>query len=537
MTSQRATAPCMGKWCVVSLTMATLVHIILVWNGASTLGPTVDEPGHLAAGVHYWRTGDFSLYCVNPPLHKMIGSAPAFLLATHAPRVETSGAYRPEWLIGHAFFRDNPDSRALLTYARRTTLCFSLLAAFIIAHWAYQAAGSAACCAAHALWCLSPTVIAHSSLFTMDIAGAAVGCIALRSVSRWNHDFTAQRAAYAGTIAGIAVLTKSTWIVLYPVIFALAALRLANGLPIRCVARQTAVLLFVSWVVVNSGYLWTGLFEPLATDSRQAGGWLSGTLTHQLPVPLPRSLVQGILFQRHDLLSAPTTGGVGYLHLISLKTPLGTIILAACAVLAIASTDGRIAFLKLIRETPAFAFSTVLILLTVSQVRICEIRYLLPVFPAIGVTLVVMIVRAVPRVSTVLLALVIGINCAELSLSYPYYVGYVSYLAGGTMSTAHKLSGGNGDWGQDIPLLEKWVAEHDVESIAVACISGLPWESDRYIDVFESAPDQWRHASVLVLSSTVLDSDGWGLAGRNRGHPIGRIGSSLFVFSIDGEIP
>jgi hypothetical protein len=40
---------------------------LLAWS-ATRHSPSVDEMGHLAAGVSHWELGRFDLYRVNPPL-------------------------------------------------------------------------------------------------------------------------------------------------------------------------------------------------------------------------------------------------------------------------------------------------------------------------------------------------------------------------------------------------------------------------------------------------------------------------------------
>src|SRR5579875_1359209 len=53
-----------------------LIHAGLVLYSLRHNFVTVDEVGHLAAGVAHWETGNFSPYRVNPPLVRMLAALP-----------------------------------------------------------------------------------------------------------------------------------------------------------------------------------------------------------------------------------------------------------------------------------------------------------------------------------------------------------------------------------------------------------------------------------------------------------------------------
>lgn len=62
---------------------ASLVALLLLLMHAGLLAwsiprhsPTIDEMGHLAAGLSHWEFGRFDLYRVNPPLVRMVAALP-----------------------------------------------------------------------------------------------------------------------------------------------------------------------------------------------------------------------------------------------------------------------------------------------------------------------------------------------------------------------------------------------------------------------------------------------------------------------------
>jgi hypothetical protein len=89
--------------CLLFACFAALCAHGLAWDS-----PTVDEFAHLPSGLYTLRTGDFSLFPLNPPLVKLLAALP--LLASGAeidthPRVQHSG-WSP-WVFGTDFMQRN----------------------------------------------------------------------------------------------------------------------------------------------------------------------------------------------------------------------------------------------------------------------------------------------------------------------------------------------------------------------------------------------------------------------------------------------
>lgn len=60
-------------WCTLISLLAS--HALIGTNDALRSFPTVDEVGHLPAGVSHWSFGRFDLYRVNPPLIRIVATA------------------------------------------------------------------------------------------------------------------------------------------------------------------------------------------------------------------------------------------------------------------------------------------------------------------------------------------------------------------------------------------------------------------------------------------------------------------------------
>jgi hypothetical protein len=142
---------------VVYLLLA--VHAgLLAWQG-SRYSPTLDEVAHLPAGISHWKFGRFDLYRVNPPLVRMVASAPVVLLD---PKSDWSrfwgGPYsRSEFSVGSEFARLNGlDTFWYYTLARWACIPFSLLGGWCCYRWARELYGDGSGIVALTLWCFCP---------------------------------------------------------------------------------------------------------------------------------------------------------------------------------------------------------------------------------------------------------------------------------------------------------------------------------------------------------------------------------------------
>ena len=55
------------------------IHAGLLLYSANLQSPTLNEPGHLVAGIAMWEYGQFDIYRVNPPLTRLVAALPVWL--------------------------------------------------------------------------------------------------------------------------------------------------------------------------------------------------------------------------------------------------------------------------------------------------------------------------------------------------------------------------------------------------------------------------------------------------------------------------
>jgi len=71
--------------------------------------PTLNEPGHLVAGLHHWKTAAFTLYRVNPPLVRSLAAVPAAVIGYEEDwsAYDESVGSRPVFRMGEDFIAAN----------------------------------------------------------------------------------------------------------------------------------------------------------------------------------------------------------------------------------------------------------------------------------------------------------------------------------------------------------------------------------------------------------------------------------------------
>jgi hypothetical protein len=481
---------------VLMVVQAALIAVI-AWRKSVTN----DELAHIPASVSYVQFQRFELYRVNPPLARYaVGVALTFAgCETDWSSFDPAPGRRPEWRVGDDFLRANQHRYLMLLFVARLALIpFAWIGTVVIWLWAEELAGSHAAMLAATLWVFEPNVLGNAALVTCDVPATAMGALAVWRLWKWFRSPDIASAYLAGVCLGLALLTKTVWIILPPLWgVCWLAQRLVSrqrhesgGPPPLASLGQLGVCLLTGLVTLNTGYAFEGLGRPLGSydfvsqsltssetrwNSRQPyGNRFRGSLLAGIPVPLPESFVQGIDEQRFDFESARGgymhgqfyEGGRWYYYVYGLlvKEPVGVLLLAACA-----AWFTLRAFLRKARPgdvrgglMPGLHGLAILCLVSSQSGLNSFYRYLLPAFPFGIVVLSVIVMRqtagfALRRAAIVTLAL--GAVVESLWV-FPHSLSFFNIAVGGPVHGGRHLLGSNLDWGQDLSELERWQAAH-----------------------------------------------------------------------------
>lgn len=486
-----------------------IAYTILLIVPAVTHSATIDEPARLNAGLSYWKLGRLELYCVNPPLSTLVACAPVAMSRAWPVFDEPAlwPANRFEFEAGRQFFaKDSVAAIRLLCIARLTTIVLSVGGLLMTYQYGKEAFGRRSGLMGAALWCLSPWMLGHGSLLTADVPSASAGVLAVFWLRRWFYRPGIANAACLGFAAGIAISTKFTWFVAFPLTAAsfLVVGRLARqrfGTPVLQTASTLTMAIVIAFLVVNLSYGFDRSFRQLGDVdfvsqmlggpkfNGQSGNRFVGTWLESLRVPLPQLYLQGIDVQTSDfepggmrpsyLMGLWKEDGWHQYYLIGLliKAPLPILFCLVCCVVLNANRllirksvpsrqfgelggDGadRFGLECVLVLIPA---AVILAMLTLENGFSHHVRYAIPALPFLFVFAGSLVGNSVAtRTTTRIAVTAIAIQaCIMLSMT-PHWMSYFNVIAGGPAAGHRWLGDSNIDWSQDCIRLAKWQQKH-----------------------------------------------------------------------------
>ena len=508
-----ADPPRFGRVAVVAL---LAIHGLLLAWGAATKSPTLNEPGHLVAGISYWTFNRFDVYSVNPPLVRLVAALPVMAAGCETNwKSFTSGpGARPEMAMGQDFCHANGRRTFfLMTLARLACIPFALIGGWGGYRWSRELYGRTGALLSLAVWCFCPMMLGHGQLITSDVAASALGLVACHSFWRWLKQPTWAGSAISGALLGLAELAKTTLLVflpLWPLLWVAFRWGDRNTMTARQWGREAGMLVLriaIAFYVINFGYAFEDCLPRLGSFSfvsrslsgldgdsyGKHGNRFASTILADLPLPLPRNYVVGIDLQRrdfetyhHEFFLSGTWSKTGwwyyYLAGLGMKLPLGTWLLLFLAASARAWRPPGVRFRD---EVALLVLPVALFAFVSSQTGMNEhLRYVLPIFPffqvwigRLGPTLDAACRHAAPLRLLAAAGLVIaGVAWGTVSslLCVPHSLAYFNETVGGRWNGWRHLVSSNVDWGQDLIALERFIAEHpEAAGLALAYQGGL----------------------------------------------------------------
>lgn len=557
---------------VIAVSGLILLQIGILGYSAIQNSPTRLEPALLAAGVSHWELGRHDLYCVNPPLVRMVAAIPVMLLGYQADWscYDVSPDRRPEFCVGRNFVRANgPRSRMLFTGARWACIPFAILGGLACFCWSTMLWGRTAGLFALGLWTIEPNLIGHAALITNDVPAASAGLVAAFVFSKWLITPRWSWAIMTAVALAVAVLTKMTWLILFGVLPVLVLIQIIRSDKRRSLVAQSCAIPVIALGIVNFAYGGSAAVTPLEEyhfrSQRLVAGQslLSSVGLGPLPVPVPHEFLVGLDTQLLDLQDFPSDGYMHgrwyphgsvwyYAYAAFYKLPLGMLILCGLALIFCRTrTQTR-------PDNPEDHQSRLLVLgvipiflagLLSSQTEINDhFRYALPCLA--------FLIVAVSRLAAVQPLLVRGIAWGCLFLvgmgslaNSSQDLSYFNELAGGSEQGYQYLLGSNLDWEQDLYRLDErlrttpdrraWLVNEgaiDARDLGVTCTEIRLFEFEQWLKT--GGGPAIATGDLLVVRMNLIrarNSSGLGLDGF-QGHlePVERCGRSLLLYSPAG---
>ncbi|MEE2663221.1 MAG: phospholipid carrier-dependent glycosyltransferase [Myxococcota bacterium] len=555
-----------AHWLLLAMLVA---HAVLAVTSLVGKSVTVDEFGHLPAGVYLLETGDFTHASLNPPLMHWLSALPVrFVEPSGRPNPVAPAArelYRstanPFWRDGYRYMLERgADYQRSFVAARTASVAVVSLLAIALYAWARELSATRpdfAGLLAAGLVLFSPNMIAHGRLVTTDAGAAAAMTIALYMAWRFLHRPGPSRAACLGLALGAAQLVKFTALLLLPVIALLIAVswaRADSALRSRILAGS-GLAFAIALAVLHLGYGFTRPFPPLGGFEFESSRlqMVSSLLPAATLVPLPRDYVSALdrqsrAIEQGDpsyLLGRSYHGGRWdyFLVLLATKTPLPILLLAAWVAARVVRTRGRGS-----GDALLFLLGPAAALLAVSSFgseKQIGLRMVLPALPLGWCFIAVVLASAPPQRLRDRAAGLAVAAVALVSLAiHPDYLSYYNALAGGPSRGDRVAVQSNYDWGQDLIQLREQVELHGGGPIQLLYFGRV---DPAIYGIDYSVPAGARVRPGLLAISATLQGRGYSLYDHGRlvhfrrpleveaarlGEPIATAGHSIRLYRV-----
>ena len=499
---------------------------------------TFDEPPHIACGLEYLDKGVYALEPQHPPLARAAAALGAYLTGIRYP--EHSDAPSPEFEMttrGLAILYSGGHYERTLTLARLAILPFFWIACWVVYGWGKRYFGPVVAAVAVFFFSFLPPVLAHAGLATTDMALTAFLGAAFLTALGWTESPTLRNAAWFGLAGGLAILSKFSCLVFFPVCAGLALLwyiveeRPGMGALARAAARRIPGLCLagaIAFLLVWAGYRFSFGKVDFASI--------------RLPFP---ELYQGIqAVAKHEreghlsyLLGKISLSGFWYYYpvVLAVKTPLGFLALAAAGATLALRNRGA---LRHARLPLAFA-AGILAVGFFSRINI-GVRHILPIYmglsiaAAAGAVHVLSEPRAPKWLRYGLLLAALWFTGSSL-LSHPDYLAYFNELAGAEPEKI--LVDSDLDWGQDVKRLSERLREVGAPAVNYAVFASGSLEKEHgFPPSYPIQPDQpgpgWNAVGVSNWKLLRLGAGGnlnihiW----PDRVRPLERVGKSILLY-------
>ncbi len=507
----------------IALSLAFLAQGLL---GNRDKSLTWDEPRYIAAGYASLTQNEFRLNPSHPPFLQELLALPLLSLELEIPSegVEHWLARRNSAVgYGNAFvYGSGNDVRQIEFWARLPSLLMGAGLVLAIYLWGRGLLGETPALLASALAALSPNLLAHAKLATLDLGSAAFVFAAV-----WAFWSAAKRDrvwgwVVCGLVCGLALLTKFSALLLTPmlVLLGFGCLVLSEpSLGWKSLLRGLGIVGVIAFVVVGAGYNFT--FDWPAY-------WRGITNIYVDLMPdYPYYLLGGF-----------SNDPWWYYHLAALgfKVPVPTLLLLVFAAATVWADRAR-------RGADAFLLVPVLVVLGASCFDRANIgvRRVLPALPFLFL-FAGSFLSGEARLRTLRLivaGLLLAWTAAEALSIYPHHLAYFNSIVGGPERGASYLDDSNIDWGQDLPALAAWQEGEPAAHPLRLRYFGSASPAAYGVESIDVSPQELMHPKPGYYAISVQNLIRFKLRSRQGGHavdwldryePVASAGHSIYIY-------
>ena len=511
---------CLAAFLVKAVT--SLVQESATWDETTYFGL-----GKYILQNHRWDVPGATLH---PPLSYFIHDIPLLFVSTdqsvwtnfqsqtNIELVKLSGIIRGQALLSSP--ANHGDRLLILT--RLMMVLTAMLLGWFVYLWSYSLYGKWSAMLAVILYSFCPNILANARLITPDITLTTFSFITLYYLWRLFRYDQAGNAIWGGICLGLALLSKFTSVLLFPICILLMIL--------WGIEQKTFKLRYcLMFATIGIGMLFLGYGMNLYS-------YFHG-ITYQY---------ESAEYHPSFLMGKYSTTGWWYYFFFAflVKTPIATMIFLVISLVLFVGRLLKGAWINemflLIPAAAIFCFFSL-------DHQSMGLRYILPIYPflfvfASSAAQSFLSDRVLTGLSVVAVAWYIGASC----YIHPHYLAYFNELAGGPNNGYKYLVDSNLDWGQDLKGLGSYMQKHGISRINLSYFGtdsparyGISFNWLPSWILFNPGSEKhklptkgWFAISATNLQGTYFDDKD--LYAWFREHePVAKIGYSIFIYKID----
>jgi 4-amino-4-deoxy-L-arabinose transferase-like glycosyltransferase len=563
---------------VVSLLIVLVLELTLSIRRTSQ---TWDEACHIFAGYSYWTRGDFGANPEHPPLVKLLATVPLLSLRFSDPQRKNVFSKEEDFVSATQFVYSH-EAEQILFRTRMAAALLTVLLAIGVVTAARERFGRTAALIALLLFTCEPNILAHGALVTTDMGFSCFLLITVYAFDRYLQRPSVARLALLGLAAGMAMASKHSAILVFPILIALAVAELwvrrkdSAGLsPVRPGAMQLAGGLMLAGVIAVA-VLWAFYgfrLHPRPGVSAEARVIAyAQRLHHPLQAAVITQTARWHLLPEaylYGLADVGFTADFSHTYLFGRVYPHGQWFYFPAAFL-IKSSLALLVLLLLVpfavvfrgakyRRALVFFIIPPAIYLAVALATGLNIgvRHILPVYPFLMILAgwAAAELIAEKRTLAYAVAFVLAFGLVSSLRVFPVYLAYANELWGGPANTYRYLSDSNVDWGQQLKSIKHYLDRRQVKNCWFAYFAEVVADPEYYgipCKPLTTIASVWLQPSIDVPASVdgpVLISAGT-ISGYEFGpgelnpydqfrrlHPTAIIDYGVFVFDGHFDIP
>ncbi|HQU85064.1 MAG TPA: phospholipid carrier-dependent glycosyltransferase [Pyrinomonadaceae bacterium] len=247
-------------WLIVALCLGAFAFQLIYHSVRAHA--TIDEPVHILAGHKHLQCGDFGINPEHPPMAKMLAALPLAFPPKLEPPWDCGSRNTPKldsYTFGNRFVAQNGVDEVVIS-TRLSIALLSLFLAALVFFAAREMFGHFEALVALAILAFEPSLIAHGSQVTTDMALTATAFAAVYATYRFRNRQTWFRLIISGLSFGLLFAAKHSAVVFFPILLvllltdALIYRKKENGGLMRILLRQTAF--YAAMFLIGFAILW-----------------------------------------------------------------------------------------------------------------------------------------------------------------------------------------------------------------------------------------------------------------------------------------